>query len=98
MSKRNEIPPIASSPNSHDLLMGSSAAKQVFDEAENFAQIFSGAVYPLHLFYAGLLTDDELRDATLAELNVEKKHLLSSPKAKLSALMKARWAAKNVAN
>ena len=60
--------------------MGSSAAKQVFDEAENFAQIFSGAVYPLHLFYAGLLTDDELRDATLAELNVEKKHLLTVSK------------------
>lgn len=61
-------------------LRRSSAAKQVFADAEHFAQLGSSAVYPVHLLYATLLADDEHRDATLAELNVEKKRLVSISK------------------
>ena len=61
-------------------LRRSSAAKQIFAEAEHFAQLGSSAVYPVHLLYAGLLADDEHRDATLAELSVDKKRLLTVSK------------------
>jgi ATP-dependent Clp protease ATP-binding subunit ClpA len=82
-------------------LRRSSAAKQVFAEAEHFAQLGSSAVYPVHLLYAGLLADDEHRDATLAEMNVEKKHLLTVSKREVlgrqmgsaspSAKARTRW-------
>ena len=61
-------------------LRRSSAAKQVFADAEHFAQLGSSAVYPVHLLYATLLADDEHRDATLAELNIEKKRLITVSK------------------
>ena len=61
-------------------LRRSSAAKQVFTDAEHFAQLGSSAVYPVHLLYATLLAEDKHRDATLAELNVEKKRLLTVSK------------------
>jgi len=79
----------------------SKAAKEIFSKAESFAQIGSSAVYPVHLLYAGLLTDDEHRDATLAELNVEKKRLVSVSKREVlgkqmgsaspSAKARTRW-------
>ena len=82
-------------------LRRSSAAKQIFAEAEHFAQLGSSAVYPVHLLYAGLLADDEHRDATLAELNVEKKRLLTVSKREVlgkqtgsaspSAKARTRW-------
>ncbi len=56
------------------------AAKQVFANAEHFAQLGSSAVYPVHLLYATMLGNDEHRDAILAELNVEKKRLLTISK------------------
>jgi len=58
----------------------SSAAKRVFAEAEHFAQLGSSTVYPVHLLYAALFADDENRDAILAELNIEKKRLLTISK------------------
>jgi hypothetical protein len=58
----------------------SPAAKHVFANAEHFAQLGSSAVYPVHLLYATLLAEDKHRDATLAELNVEKKRLLTVSK------------------
>jgi ATP-dependent Clp protease ATP-binding subunit ClpA len=79
----------------------SSAAKQIFAEAEHFAQLGSSAVYPVHLLYAGLQADDEHRDATLAELNVDKKRLLTVSKREVlgkqmgsaspSAKARTRW-------
>ena len=61
-------------------LRRSSAAKQVFADAEHFAQLGSVTVYPTHLLYATLLAEDKHRDATLAELEIEKKRLMSVAK------------------
>ena len=61
-------------------LRRSSAAKHVFADAEHFAQLGSSMVYPVHLLYATLLAEDEHRDTTLAELNIEKKRLLTVSK------------------
>lgn len=82
-------------------LRRSSAAKQVFADAEHFAQLGSGTVYPVHLLYATLLAEDKHRDATLAELEIEKKRLMSVAKrevvmpqlgfASASKKARARW-------
>jgi ATP-dependent Clp protease ATP-binding subunit ClpA len=82
-------------------LRRSSGAKRIFAEAEHFAQLGSSAVYPVHLLYACLLGDDEHRDATLAELNVEKERLLTVSKREVlgrktgstspSAKARTRW-------
>jgi hypothetical protein len=45
----------------------------VFADAEHFAQLGNSVVYPVHLLYAVLLAEDKHRNATLAELNIEKK-------------------------
>jgi len=58
----------------------SPAAKQVFADAEHYAEVSNGPVYPVHLLYVTLLADDEDRDATLAELDIDKKRLLSVAK------------------
>lgn len=58
-------------------LRRSPAAKRVFADAEHFAQLGSSVVYPVHLLYATLLADDNHRDATLVEVNVDKKWLLT---------------------
>jgi len=58
-------------------LRRSSASRQVFADAEHFAQLGSGTVYPVHLLYAILLAEDNHRDATLAELNIDTKRLKS---------------------
>ena len=82
-------------------LRRTSAAKQIFADAEHYAQLGNGVVYPVHLLYAGLLVDDENRDATLASLNVEKKRLLTIAKREVlgkqmgstspSAKARTRW-------
>ena len=82
-------------------LRRSSAVKQIFADAEHFAQLGSSVVYPVHLLYATLLADDEHRDATLAELNIEKKRLLTVSKREVlgrqigstspSAKARTRW-------
>ena len=61
-------------------LRRSSAAKQIFEDAEHFAQVSNGAVYPVHLLYATLLADDEDRDAALADLDISKKRFVSVAK------------------
>ena len=57
-----------------------SAAKQIFADAEHYSQLGSGVVYPVHLLYATLLTEDNHRDVTLVELKIEKKNLLTVSK------------------
>jgi hypothetical protein len=44
------------------------------------ALISGGVVYPVHLLYATLLTEDEHRDTTLARLGIDKKRLLTVAK------------------
>lgn len=63
------------SPAESERLRRSSAAKQVFADAEHFAAIADCTVYPAHLLYAVLLADDEKRDALMAELDIDKKRL-----------------------
>ncbi len=58
----------------------SPATKQVFADAEHFAQLGSSTVYPVHLLYATLLADDEHRDTTLAELSIDKKRFVNVAK------------------
>jgi hypothetical protein len=82
-------------------LRRSSAARQVFADAEHFAQLGSSAVYPVHLLYATILANDEHRDTTLAELKVEKRRLLTVSKREVlgkqigsaspSAKARTRW-------
>jgi len=61
-------------------LRRSSTAKQIFADAERYAQLGNGVVFPAHLLYAALLTEDEHRDAILTELNIEKKRFLTVSK------------------
>jgi hypothetical protein len=61
-------------------LRRSSAAKHIFTDAEHFAQLGNGTVFPVHLLYATLLAADKQHDETLAELNVEKTLLTSIAK------------------
>jgi hypothetical protein len=61
-------------------LRRSSAAKTVFADAEHFAQLGNCAVYPIHLLYATLLSEDEHRDAILDKLDIDKKRLLNVAK------------------
>ena len=61
-------------------LRRSPAAKQVFADAEHFAQLGSGTVFPVHLLYATMLAEDKHRDATLGKLKIEKKRLMSVAK------------------
>jgi len=61
-------------------LRRNSAAKKIFAEAEHYAQLGSGMVYPVHLLYATLLADDENRDAILTSMKVEIKRLLTHSK------------------
>lgn len=61
-------------------LRRSSVAKEIFADAEHFAQVSNETVYPVHLLYATLLAEDKDRDDTLAELNISKKRLLSVAK------------------
>lgn len=47
--------------------------KDVFADAEHFAEATNGPVYPAHLLYAVLLSQDKDRDSVLAELNIDKR-------------------------
>jgi ATP-dependent Clp protease ATP-binding subunit ClpA len=50
----------------------SKAAKQVFAEAEHFASLGDSIVYPAHLLYAVLLSEDTVRDEVFTELGIDK--------------------------
>lgn len=54
------------------------AAKRVFEDANRFAQLGSGTVYPIHLLYASLLAENSYRDTALATLTIDKKRLLTA--------------------
>src|ERR1041385_4532163 len=45
-----------------ETLHRNTATKKVFADAEHFAQLAGGIVYPTHLLYAVLLSDDDRRD------------------------------------
>ena len=82
-------------------LRRSSTSKRVFADAEQFAQLGSGTVYPVHLLYATLLAEDNHRDAILAELKIEKNRVINASKrevvtpqlgsASASKKARARW-------
>lgn len=61
-------------------LRRSSLTKQIFANAEHFTLLGGSVVYPVHLLYATLLAKDDGRDTTLAELNVDKKRILTVAK------------------
>ena len=61
-------------------LRRSSAAKDVFADAEHFAQASNQPVYPVHLLYASLVAEDKDRDMTLADLDISKRRLLNVTK------------------
>jgi len=63
-----------------DRIRRNPAAKRIFADAERIAELGGGVVYPVHLLYAMLLTEDEQRDSTLAGLGFDKKGLLSVAK------------------
>lgn len=58
-------------------LRRNSAAKEIFADAEHFAEAGNQPVYPVHLLYATLLADDKDRDTTLAQLDISRKRLLN---------------------
>jgi hypothetical protein len=82
-------------------LRRSSVAKQVFADAEHFAQFNNSVVYPVHLLYATLFADDKHRDSILLELKIERKRVMNVAKrevfgpqigsASASKKARARW-------
>ena len=56
-------------------LRRSREAKEVFTDAEHFAAIANSPVFPAHLLYAVLQTEDENRDTVMKELAIDKKRL-----------------------
>ncbi len=63
------------SPSETKRLRRTAAAKRVFADAEHFAAMADVLVYPIHLLYAVLLTEDKKRDELLRELDVDAKRL-----------------------
>jgi ATP-dependent Clp protease ATP-binding subunit ClpC len=61
-------------------LRRSPAAKKVFSEAERCAELGSGLVYPIHLLYAVLLSEDAISEQAFDAANVGKKSLLAATK------------------
>lgn len=57
-------------------LRRSSDAREVFADAEHFADATNGPVYPMHLLYAVLLSHDKDRDDVLVGLKIDKRRWL----------------------
>jgi ATP-dependent Clp protease ATP-binding subunit ClpA len=53
----------------------SPAAREVFAEAEHYAKLREGVVYPVHLLLAVLCTEDAQRDRVLKEMGVNRERL-----------------------
>jgi len=53
----------------------SQAAREVFAEAEHYAKLREGVVYPVHLLLAVLCTEDARRDRVLKEMGVNRERL-----------------------
>ena len=68
------------SPSESDRLRRSPSAKRVFNEAEHFAELANCLVYPAHLLYAVLLTEDQNRDEVLVHIGVNRKSLQEAAK------------------
>lgn len=66
-------------------LRRSSASKEIFGDAEHFAEGTNQVVYPVHLLYAILFSDDKDRDAVFADLDINKKRLLNVAKREVFA-------------
>lgn len=64
-------------------LRRSSAAREIFSEAEQFSQIGNATVYPVHLLYASLMGGDADRDALFRELDIDKSRLIEAAKAEV---------------
>lgn len=62
-------------PSESQRLRRSKAAKQVFADAEHLAEMANSVVFPVHLLYAVVSTEDELRDDLLDQLGVEPARL-----------------------
>ena len=70
-------------------------------DAERFAQLAGGTVYPVHLLYAVLLSDDQNRDDTFKQLGIAKTGLQEAAKREVvrhraslpfgTSKNKARW-------
>ncbi len=58
-------------PPASERLRRSKEAKQVFADAEHFAELAGSVVFPVHLLYAVVSTADELRDTLLDEMDVD---------------------------
>jgi ATP-dependent Clp protease ATP-binding subunit ClpC len=58
-------------PSESQRLRRSKEAKQVFADAEHFAEMANSLVFPVHLLYALASIEDELRDDLLDQLGVE---------------------------
>ena len=82
-------------------LRRSSASRDIFADAEHFAEATNQAVYPVHLLYAVLIFTDKDRDAVLADADISKKRLLDVAKRDIFAFQmqaispskaaRARW-------
>jgi ATP-dependent Clp protease ATP-binding subunit ClpC len=70
LSEKGGDPP----PESHRLRR-SSAAKEVFSDAEHLAELADHLVFPVHLLYAVLSIKDEVRDNLMGELGVSPERL-----------------------
>lgn len=62
-------------PAASERLRRSKEAKQVFADAEHFAELACTVVFPVHLLYSAVSLADEVRDALLDELGVELERL-----------------------
>lgn len=62
-------------PSESQRLRRSKAAKQVFADAEHFAEMANSVVFPVQLLFAVVLADDEVRDDLLDHLGVEPDRL-----------------------
>lgn len=62
-------------PSVSERLRRSKEAKQVFADAEHFAELAGTVVFPVHLLYSAVSLADEVRDALLDELGVELERL-----------------------
>lgn len=49
-------------------------------DAEHFAELNAGVVYPVHLLYACLLAEDDAREAVFASLGIDKNRFLTVAK------------------
>jgi hypothetical protein len=72
---RQSIPAKRFAADQSERLHRSSAAKAVFSDAERYAGLVGGTVFPVHLLYTVLIAKEEHHDCLLDELKVDKRRL-----------------------